>query len=107
MTSMTDLAAGRGLLHVRGEGDTIVLAVEGPLDAGAGEVLLAAICSTGGSTAVEIDLRGITAYTEGGAMAFGRCRALADALPRRVSYRPGSRLGQALMMETLRFGGSP
>lgn len=106
---MTDLAAPRGRLRVRGEGDTIVLAVEGPFDGESGGLLVAAVASTRDAgpgeaepVRVEIDLVGVTSYTEAGAEALARCRRLAEALPCHLSYRADSPIGRSLLIETLR-----
>lgn len=107
LAPVSDLAtsrAPRALLHVRGDGDTIILAVEGPLDGQSGELLLSAVSSApaGDTSRLEIDLGEITSYDADGAGALGRCRAVAEGLPCRVSYRAGSRMGRQLLLETLR-----
>lgn len=100
---MTDLAA-RGRLRVSGEGDTLVLSLEGPLDSDSGALLLSAVTSTrgGGPSHIEIDLGGVTSYTREGTAALVGCREVVGLLASRLSYRAESPMARSLLLETLR-----
>ena len=85
---------------VTAQGEVVVLAVQGRLDATAGAALLAAVgqAVVGGIPRVDIDLRPVTSFTPAGAGALAACRTAAVELTDGLHYCTGPGPGQDALL---------
>jgi hypothetical protein len=97
---MTPVAARREPVTVRSEPGAVVLEVADLLDAGAGEVLVAAAEAAVSMRPerVDIDLTGLQSWTQDGAAALVRCREVCGDLPDGLHYRTGRGPGRAALL---------
>ena len=96
-----DRSPGRGRrVSNATSGSTATLAVAGQLDATTGVDLLDALRSALAARPhrVDIDLGSVTSFTDAGAAALGRCRALAARLPDGLHYRTEGGAGQQALL---------
>lgn len=99
--SASDVHEARGSsIRVTTEGSTVVIAVEGTLEAREGEALLSAASAAvaTGPARLDIDLRELEAYTEEGAGALVACRALGARLEEGLHYRTGRGPGREALL---------
>jgi hypothetical protein len=97
---MTPVAARRAPVTVRTVDAAVVLELTGLLDAAAGDALVGATeaALTTDPERVDIDLRGLQAWTPDGASALVRCRELCSDLPEGLHYRTGRGPGRAALL---------
>ena len=97
---MTPVAARRAPVIVRTELGAIVLELADLLDAGAGAALVAAAEAALATLPerVDIDLTGLQSWTQEGATALVRCRAICGDLPDGLHYRTGRGPGRAALL---------
>jgi hypothetical protein len=90
-------------LEVTADGGTITLALHGELDGEAGALLLeSAIGATGGGARrLEVDVSGVTSYTDDGLEALLACRAVAGTVPDGLHYRAGATVGFDVLLAAL------
>lgn len=88
-------------LEVRADdGNVIVLALKGCLDADAGRALLetASVAAETEANRVEIDLAELSSFTVEGAEALSGCGLLHEVLPRGVGLRARGEVGRAALL---------
>ena len=97
---MTPVAARRQPVTVRTEAGATVLQMADLLDAEAGAALLAAAEAAllTEPQRVDIDLTGLQSWTQDGAAALVRCRAVCGDLPDGLHYRTGRGPGRAALL---------
>jgi len=97
---MTFVAARREPVTVRTELGTVVLEVSDLLDGLAGDALVAAAeaAVTTDPERVDINLTALQSWTQEGAAALVRCRALCSDLPDGLHYRTGRGPGRAALL---------
>ena len=101
---MTPVAARRHPVTVRAEpgtgGPFVVLQVASLLDGDAGAALITAAEAALATEPqrVDIDLTGLQSWTQDGAAALVRCRAICSDLPDGLHYRTGRGPGRAALL---------
>jgi hypothetical protein len=82
------------------EGGTVVLTINGCLDAESGASLLKRVASALAERAcrVDIDLRSLTGFTEQGSAALGACKRMCAGLPDGLHYRTGQGPGRDALL---------
>lgn len=87
-------------IAVTSDGRTIVLAVRRSLDDAAGDALIeAATAAVDARTErIDIDLRSLESFTDGGAHALVSCRDVCSQLPEGLHYRTGRGPGRDALM---------
>jgi hypothetical protein len=97
---MSPVTARREPVTVRTEPGAVVLEVSTLLDADAGAALVAAAeaALTTEPQRVDIDLTALQSWTQGGAAALVRCRAVCGDLPDGLHYRTGRGPGRAALL---------
>jgi hypothetical protein len=95
-----DGGADPSSIRITTEGPTVVLVVDGSLDAREGETLLrlATAAVDSGPDRLDIDLRGLRDYTEDGARALVACRSLGPRLAEGLHYRTGRGPGREALL---------
>jgi hypothetical protein len=97
---MTPVAERPAPVTVRTEGAAVVLELADLLDADTGGALVAAAEAALETEPdrVDIDLRGLQSWTQEGAAALVRCRAICGDLPGGLHYRTGRGPGRAALL---------
>ena len=97
---MTPVAARRAPVTVRTGAGAVVLELADLLDAAAGDALVAAAeaAITTEPERVDIDLTALQSWTQDGAAALVRCRAVCSDLPDGLHYRTGRGPGRAALL---------
>ncbi len=97
---MTPVAARRAPVTVRTDGAAVVLELSDVLDPLVGRVLVDAVASAVATDPerVDIDLRHIVGWTDGGARALVECRVLCRDLPGGLHYRTGRGPGREALL---------
>jgi hypothetical protein len=97
---MTPVAARRAPVTIRTVGATVVLELSDLLDASTGAALVAAAEAALATepARVDIDLRALQSWTQDGATALLRCRAICSDLPDGLHYRTGRGPGRAALL---------
>lgn len=97
---MSALAARRAPVTVRTDGGAVVLELSDLLDADTGDALVAAAeaALTTDPQRVDIDLRALQSWTQGGVASLVRCRAVCGDLPDGLHYRTGRGPGRAALL---------
>ena len=88
-------------IRVTTEGSTVVMTVEATLDAHAGDTLVrlaTAAIEAGRPDRLDIDLRGLQAFTDEGADALAACRRLGARLAEGLHYRTGRGPGREALL---------
>lgn len=87
-------------VEVTEQGERVVLAVQGRLDAASGASLLTAVGEAviTASPRIDVDLRGVTGFTPAGADALAACRALTIDVPEGLHYCTGPGPGRDAML---------
>lgn len=88
-------------IRVTTEGATVVITVEATLDAHAGDTLVhlaTAAIDAGRPDRLDIDLRGLQAFTDEGAQALVACRRLGALLVEGLHYRTGRGPGREALL---------
>jgi hypothetical protein len=90
-------------LEVTANGGTITLALHGALDTEAGALLVssAASAADGGIRRLEVDVSGVTSFTDDGLAGLLSCRAVAVEVPEGLHYRAGATLGFDVLLAAL------
>ena len=85
---------------VHSSGAAVVLELSDLLDAIGGEALVAAASAAVETSPerVDIDLRGLQAWTQDGAISLVRCREICGDLPEGLHYRTGRGPGRAALL---------
>jgi anti-anti-sigma regulatory factor len=87
-------------VQTRNEGEGVVLTIQGCLDQGTAEALVAAASHAveGGPARLEIDLCSLTGFTDEGAGALAACRELCTDVPEGLHYKTGQGPGRAALL---------
>ncbi|HEX4867792.1 MAG TPA: hypothetical protein VFV32_09210 [Acidimicrobiales bacterium] len=101
---MSPVAARRAPLTVRTDGAAVVLELSDSLDHQTGRVLVDAVASAIATSPerVDIDLTGLTGWTEPGAESLVQCRELCRELPEGLHYRTGRGAGRDALLAAYR-----
>ena len=94
------VSAGRASVTVRSDGRAVVLELTELLDSGTGDALVAAVTAArqANPNRVEIDLRALRSWTQDGAAALVRCRAICGDLADGLHYRTGRGPGRDALL---------
>jgi anti-anti-sigma regulatory factor len=97
---MTPVAARRAPVTVRTEGAAVVLELSLALDRQVGRVLVDAVASAVATEPdrIDIDLTGLTEWSEAGASALVECREMCRGLPEGLHYRTGRGPGRDALL---------
>jgi hypothetical protein len=97
---MPPVAARPTPVTVRTEAGAVVLALSDLLDEQAGDALVAAAeaAIAADPQRVDVDLTALSSWTQGGAAALVRCRAICGDLPDGLHYRTGRGPGRAALL---------
>jgi len=101
---MSSLASRSAPVTVRTEGGAVVLELVDALDAPTGQVLVDAVASAVATSPerVEIDLTGLSTWTDAGATSLVSCREMCRDLPEGLHYRTGRGPGRDALLAAYR-----